>query len=419
MPKSCVKLNLGSFADGVNHPSFLTITEMNLTSTKVVVETAPRSLKDIGILIYTSGTSGKPKAVAIKNWQFILVSTCTDLDARYPERYLPLRTFSCLPLFHGTCFFTGFMYSIGCSGTFCLARKFSASGFSKALVESRATRTLYVGEVCRYLLKAPPSIYDKAHKCRVAVGNGLARDVWLKFMDRFGIEEVREFYRSTEGIAKFDNIGRGAVAAGKVGFQGPLYRMFNKQTVLVRYDPITQAPWRDPQTGLCKQAGFGEPGEAIGIVTNMDVYHAYLNNPAANEEKLISNVFKKGDLYQRMGDLLVNERSGWVHFADRTGDTYRWNGENVSAGEVREHISRIPGVVDVTVYGVKLHGYDGQAGAAAITLDPGHRTDEEGFATRLCGRLRKSGLTAYQMPRLIRFIERSVWEFIMFDKGRD
>jgi acyl-CoA synthetase (AMP-forming)/AMP-acid ligase II len=137
----------------------------------------------------------------------------------------------------------------------------------------------------------------------------------------------------------------------------------------------------------------------------MDFYHEYLNNKKANEEKLIANVFKKGDLYQRMGDLLVNEKSGWVSFRDRTGDTYRWNGENVSAGEVREHIARVPGVIDATVHAVKLDGYDGQAGAAAITLAAADRHQEEDFAHQLCRRLIKSGLTTYQMPRLIRFIE--------------
>jgi acyl-CoA synthetase (AMP-forming)/AMP-acid ligase II len=237
------------------------------------------------------------------------------------------------------------------------------------------------------------------------MGNGLAKDVWLKFMDRFGIEEIREFYRSTEGIAKFDNLSRGVAGAGKVGFQGPIYRFFNNHTMLVRYDPTTEAPWRDPKTGFCKLARVGEPGEAIGVVTNMDVYHAYLNNPKANEEKLIANVFKKGDLYQRMGDLLVNDKSGWVSFQDRTGDTYRWNSENVSAGEVREHVARLPGVLDVTVHAVKLEGYDGQAGAAAITLDQATRAQEQDFVQTLYPRLKKSGLTNFQFPRLIRFVE--------------
>ncbi len=58
---------------------------------------------------------------------------------------------------------------------------------------------------------------------------------------------------------------------------------------------------------------------------------------------------------------------------------YRWNGENVSAGEVREHIARTPGVTDVTIHAVKLDGYDGRAGAAAITLAPSAQRKEDTF----------------------------------------
>lgn len=354
-------LNVGSF-DSIptkvqgSTETLQSISKNDLSSTTVNLTAALRSLKDIAVLIYTSGTSGKPKAVSIKNFQFVLVSTPLPIDLENPKRYTPLRVFSCLPLFHATCLFTGVLYAAGQSGTFCLGRRFSASAFSRSLVESNATRMLYVGELCRYLLKAPPSPFDRAHNCRIASGNGLQKDVWTKFMDRFGISEIREFYRSTEGVAKFDNFGGGGASAGKVGFQGPIARYFNTHTYLVKYDQETGAPWRDPRTGFCVPARNGEPGEAIGRITSMDFYNDYLNNPKATEEKILANVFRKGDLFQRTGDLLVREPSGWIHFGDRTGDTYRWRGENVSAGEVREHVSRLPSVQDVVVHGVRLEG---------------------------------------------------------------
>jgi acyl-CoA synthetase (AMP-forming)/AMP-acid ligase II len=365
MAKLCLSLNVGSFPEGLGssgaqHPGrFIHVTQqdLNASSTEITCGSTPRALKDIGVLIYTSGTTGKPKACSVKNFQFVLVSTLVPLDADYPHKYPNIRIFSCLPLFHGTCLFTGLCYAMGSSGTFCLGRKFSASGFSRALVESKATRMLYVGELCRYLLKAPPSPYDRSHSCIVASGNGLQRDVWEKFIDRFGIEEIREFYRSTEGIAKFDNFGKGRLGAGKVGFEGPIAHYFNTHTYLIRYNPETEEPWRDPKTGFCARAKAGEPGEAVGRVNSMDFFSDYLNNPEATSKKLISNVFQKGDLFQRTGDLLVRQNTGWVHFLDRSGDTYRWQSENVSAGEVREHISHLPDVHDVTVYGMKLEGY--------------------------------------------------------------
>ncbi|RSL55957.1 hypothetical protein CEP53_006941 [Fusarium sp. AF-6] len=348
-----------------------------------------RLLKDIGALVYTSGTSGKPKAVAVKNFLLVLASTPTTVDVKNRKTYLPLRIYCCLPLFHATALLAGLYYITGVSGTLCLARKFSASRFSMQLVESRATRMLYVGELCR------------AHKCIVAHGNGLNREVWLKLKHRFGIPEIREVYRSTEGIAKFDNITRSEGAAGMVGFAGPVKRYAEEDVFLVKFDPTTEAPYRDPATGFCVHVSADKPGEAIGRVRSMAFYNEYYNNPEANKHKLISDVFEKGDLFQRTGDLLVRQKSGWIRFHDRSGDTFRWKGENVSVGEVRGHIAQLPNVQNCFAYGVKLEGYDGQAGAATITLaDP---SQEAEFVDHLYSRLRSGGLTAYQLPKLVRF----------------
>jgi acyl-CoA synthetase (AMP-forming)/AMP-acid ligase II len=316
---------------------------------------AKKSLGSIASLIFTSGTSGNPKAVSIKSFQYIIVSTPIPLDADQPRP--PLRIYSCLPLFHGTCLFTGLLYATSSSGTFCLARKFSASRFSEALVHSRADRFLYVGELCRYLIAAPPSPHDRAHACTIAWGNGLQRDVWSKLMARFAISEVREFYRSTEGVAKFDNFASGPAGVGMCGFAGgPVARTANDVTYIVRYDPDTEAPWRDPRTGFCVRARTGEPGEAIGRVKNPALYHDYLGDEAANAKKLLRDVFAVGDLFQRSGDLVLRGEDGWVRFVERAGDSYRWKGENVSAGEVKEHIAHLSGVGSVEVFGVILDG---------------------------------------------------------------
>jgi acyl-CoA synthetase (AMP-forming)/AMP-acid ligase II len=238
----------------------------------------------------------------------------------------------------------------------CVARKFSTSRFWHDVHASRATRLLYVGELCRYLVAAPPGPRDRGHAVVVAAGNGLRAEIWDRFKTRFGIPEIREFYRSTEGLAKFDNFGRAAAGAGKIGFVGPLYRASDPDTCLVRLDPTTALPYRTPATGFCVRAALGEPGEVIGRVKNPALLTRYLANDAATEEKLMADVFVKGDLWQKMGDLLVVEHDGWVRFHDRMGDTYRWKGENVSAGEVRDHVAKLTEVADAVVYGVKLPG---------------------------------------------------------------
>ena len=347
-------LSLSSF-EGVSPGSVELITPAELHQfSPSGLGAAKRSPSDLVALIYTSGTTGKPKACGVRNMLTLVTSNPLSVDVDNPSKYNPLRTYSPLPLFHGTAFFTGLCYSVGNASTLCLRRKFSASQFWKDVHESRATRILYIGELCRYLLATPASPYDRNHSCIVASGNGLRGDIWESFRERFGVPEIREFYRSTEGIARFDNFGDGAWGVGKIGFSGPIKRYLEDEVFIVKYDPDTEMPYRDPQTGFCVKASLGEEGEAIGRVKNREMLTEYLHNEDATEKKLLRDVFEKGDLFQRSGDLVVRDYSGWVKFQDRVGDTFRWKGENVSAGEVRDHICQISGVHDAVVYGVRL-----------------------------------------------------------------
>ncbi|KIW25107.1 uncharacterized protein PV07_10772 [Cladophialophora immunda] len=418
-----VRLNLGSF-----RPSPLStdnggiidfpFPDPSLSPASSLPPTPPKTLGSVAALIYTSGTTGKPKACSIKNGLICAVGCTSSSDAANPKKYLQgLRAYSCMPLFHGTTFFAGMCYSVGQSGCFCFARKFSARGFWKDVHESRATRILYVGELCRFLLATPPGQYDKNHNVIVAAGNGLQKDVWVAFQERFSVPEVREFYRSTEGLVKFDNVHRaGQPGAGKVGYLGPLRKkILEKDQFIIRFDYDTESPVRDPKTGFCVVCPKGEPGEAIARIHNLATYTNYHNNESATEQKFLRDVFEKGDLFQRSGDLLVQESDNWVRFVDRIGDTYRWMGENVSAGEVRAFISELPGVKDAVVVGKRLAKYDGQVGTALIVLDSainnnsnhekqeasGPLAGEKAFMTRLFQALRGKGVPRYAVPRLV------------------
>ncbi|KAK7892717.1 hypothetical protein LTR67_006954 [Exophiala xenobiotica] len=372
----------------------------------------PKTLASVAALIYTSGTTGKPKACSVKNALICVVSATTSADQRHPKKYLQgLRTYSCMPLFHGTTFFTGLCYSVAQSGCFCLARRFSARNFWKDCHESRATRILYVGELVRFILATPANgRYDRDHRVRVAAGNGLQKDVWVEFQKRFDVPEVREFYRSTEGLVRFDNIHkRGKPGAGRVGYMGVLRkRVFDKgQQYIIKFDYETEMPVRDRETGWCIVAARGEPGEAIARIRDLATYTDYHGNTEATEKKILRDVFEKGDVYQRSGDLLVQEPDNWVKFVDRIGDTYRWMGENVSAGEVRGFISELPGVKDVVVVGRRLDKYDGQAGTALIVLDTESEKlgsgvgGEKVFMAGLFKVLRAKGVPKYAVPRLV------------------
>lgn len=398
----CVSMNLGSFQSSRSTEGITLFAHIPINNTSEIVQT-PRAVTDVGALIYTSGTTGKPKACSVKNILICITSTPTAADLSNPSKYFPTRTYSCMPLFHGTTFLTGLCYSVGTSGTFCVARKFSASRFFKDISESRATRMLYVGELCRYLVASAPSKYDRKHNCIVATGNGLQRDIWTKFKKRFNVPEIREYYRSTEGLVKFDNLNKkwSMFGAGKVGYAGPIGRAYEGDIFIVKFDYDTEMPYRNPKTGFCIPARLGEPGEAIARVHSFDTYSEYLNNPTATEEKILRNVFAPGDVFQRSGDLIAHDWSGWIRFHDRIGETFRWKGENVSAGEVAAFIRALPRVHDVMVAGKQLKGYDGKAGVAAVTLESAAPEEEAAFIDGLYQSLKVKGVPSYALPRLV------------------
>lgn len=143
-----------------------------------------------------------------------------------------------------------------------------------------------------------------------------------------------------------------------VGFQGLIGRWIEDDTFLLKVDEAKQdGLYRDPKTGYCVEAKFGEPGEAVARIRTLQGYPAYFGDKKATEKKFARDVFKKGDLFQRSGDLLVRQNDGWVRFYERAGETFRWKGENVSAGEVKGFMLEVDGVVDVVVYGTRLEGY--------------------------------------------------------------
>ncbi|XP_023329888.1 long-chain fatty acid transport protein 4 [Eurytemora carolleeae] len=220
----------------------------------------------------------------------------------------------------------------------------------------------------RYLLNTPESEYESQHSVRLMFGNGLRPEIWQDFVNRFNIQDIAEFYGSTEGnsqVLNFDN---------KVGAVGFLPVLFSSILPLgtIKVDENGE-PVRDPVSGLCIRCKAGEAGEFVGIIQQnhpMREFVGYSDKESTNK-KILKDVWSKGDVCFRSGDILVSDQYGYLYFKDRRGDTYRWKGENVSTAEVEGIISRAVGLVDVVVYGVLVPGCEGRVGMAAIVEDLG------------------------------------------------
>jgi fatty-acyl-CoA synthase len=346
--------------------------------------------RDIALLIYTSGTTGLPKAAKITHMraQLYMRGFAGSTDGRASDRL-----YNTLPLYHAT----GGLCAMGSAllngGSVVLKRKFSASQFWDDVVEERCTTFVYIGELGRYLVNQPPSENERAHRLRLAFGNGLAADVWQQFIDRFNIPEVLEFYGATEGNVSMFNFNGPVGACGRL----PKYlrKRFNFRLAL--FDDETQAP-RRIGSGRCIEAPVGEIGECIGRI-GADVRSSYTGyaDKAASERKVLHDVFEKGDAWFRTGDLMRMDGDGWLYFVDRVGETFRWKGENVATSEVAACLQQVEGVLEAVVYGVKTGQEEGRAGMAALVVEPGFEI--AGLAAMV-----EANLPAYAQPMFVRIL---------------
>jgi fatty-acyl-CoA synthase len=303
------------------------------------------------------------------------------------------RLYDCLPMYHsvGGVAAVGSMLVAG--GAVIVRERFSPNRFWRDMAESGATIVQYIGELGRYLLNAPASHADTQHKVRIAVGNGLAADVWEPFRKRFRIPRILEFYAASEGAVSFTNCEEMPGALGRV----PTFLRDRFPVALVKVDLNTAEPVRDAN-GRCQTVGVGEPGEAIGKLGGGARFDGY-TDPKATEAKILHDVFVSGDRWYRTGDLLRQDAAGFYYFVDRLGDTFRWKGENVSTAEVAQVICACPGVRAAAVYGVRVPGADGKAGMAALMVEE-HAFDHAALHAHLVAKL-----PAYARPMFVRLCQ--------------
>lgn len=316
---------------------------------------------ELALYVYTSGTTGLPKAARLTHTRTQGMSRTFIGPCRITQRD---RVYITLPLYHGTGGICGVGIALNTGASIILRRKFSASQFWDDAADEGATSFAYIGELCRYLLNQPPHPKEQAHRLRTGFGNGLRPEIWEDFFKRFNIPHLAEFYGSTEGNVSFVNVD------GKVGAVGripPFLKSRFEHIKFVKFDIETEEPVRAPN-GLCIECEDDEPGEAIGLIGD-DVRQRFegYNDAEATKKKILRDVFEPGDMWFRTGDLMRKDAKGWVYFIDRIGDTFRWKGENVATNEVGEVLSQFSGIEHANVYGVPVPGTDGKAGMAAIT----------------------------------------------------
>jgi fatty-acyl-CoA synthase len=309
------------------------------------------------LLLFTSGTSGAPKAVicsqgrlhGVAQAMLGITQLCRD-DVTYVS----------MPLFHSNALFTGWMPSVAAGAAVALRRSFSASAFLTDVRRFGATYFNYVGKPLAYVLETPEQPDDRDNPLRLGFGNEASDADISRFEERFGCRLVDGYGQSETGasIVRVPNM-----PAGALGMAAPAVKVL------------------DPTTGEeCPAARFDEDGrlvnadEAIGEIVNTagTTFEGYWNNPEADAERMRRGAYWTGDLAYR-------DEAGFFYFAGRTADWIRVDGENFAAAPIERILMRYPGAVLAVVYGVP----DATAGdrvMAAIQLARGVQFDPDRFA---------------------------------------
>lgn len=313
--------------------------------------------KDPNLYIYTSGTTGLPKASVISHGRWIKGYSAFGLTAiRLHSNdilYVPL------PFFHATAMVVCWTSVIAGGAAIVIKNKFSITDFWKDINYYKATGFGYVGEICKYLLNAPPHALEKNNTLVKMIGNGLRPEIWTTFKERFGIEQVAEFYASSEGNIAFFNLFN---VDATMGFTVTKY-------AIVEYDTTNEKPIQD-KNGFYKKVDLKGTGLLLGEISKRYPFDGYTEK-VKSEKSILRNVFQKGDVWFNTGDLVRDIGYNHTQFVDRLGDTFRWKGENVSTTEVEGIINQFEGISESVVYGVEVPEHGGRAGMANLIFKEG------------------------------------------------
>ncbi len=310
---------------------------------------------DTFMMIFTSGTSGEPKAVQIMH--LVVVFAGISLTERFDLNASDVCYLS-MPLFHSNALLAGWSAAVG-AGAAMVPAAFSASGLLPDLRRYGVTYMNYVGKPLAYVLATPEQPDDRDNPLRIAMGNEASERDVADFSRRFDCT-VWDGFGASEGaiiITREDGCPPGSLGRGFPG--------------VAIYNPHTLAE--------CPVATFGDDGaltnadEAIGELVNTTgagMFAGYYNDPDATDARLRHGMYWSGDLAYRDAD-------GWIYFAGRSGDWLRVDGENMTTAPIERILQRLTPVNQVAVYAVPDEHAGDQVMAAIVLRDNADLTPEE------------------------------------------
>lgn len=336
------------------------------------------STADLFMLIFTSGTSGTPKAVRV-----------THEKVSGPGRILTERfgltaddvCYVSMPLFHSNAVMAGWGVALSSGASVALGVRFSASRFLDEVRSYGATYLNYVGKPLAYVMATPARPDDADNPLRIAFGNeGGERDI-AGFGARFGCVVVDAFGSTENAVIVSRDPGTPPSALGMLP---------DDVKVL---NPVTGEE--------CPPAELDEHGRVTNLeqatgelvnVTGTGQFAGYYNDEAATVERM------RGGMYWS-GDLAYCDEAGFAYYAGRTADWLRVDGENLAAAPAERILLRHPSVSEAAVYAVPDPATGDQLVAALVTTESLEPEEWQAFLAA------QDDLSPKAWPRWVRFVD--------------
>jgi len=285
---------------------------------------------DLWVLMFTSGSTGAPKAVRMTQGRAARAATSSTWSTSDDILYCAM------PLFHGNALNAIVLPALSSGATIALRERFSASQFMPDVRRYGATFFSTVGRALAYILATPPTPEDREHRVKFALAPEASTRDMRAFRERFGISCISGYGSSENAIIMVPAPGlpRHALGVPQEGLD------------VVVLDPDTgeeRARARFDADGKLLNAA-----DAIGELVGRNVvdrFEGYYNNPEAEEERTRNGWYWSGDLGYRDDDDVF-------YFAGRIGEWLRVDSENFATAPVERILERAPGVGGVAVYPV-------------------------------------------------------------------
>ena len=372
---------------GVAEQSFLRVDtaeylrRLEAPADQAFADVAPEDVapEDLLLLLFTSGTTGDPKAVCCTQGRLAAIA------GRASEIYGFQTDDVCycpMPLFHGNAIMALWAPALAVGASVALAGRFSASRFVTDVRRFGATRFTYVGKALAYVLATPERPDDGDTTLRQGFGTEASAPDRAIFERRFGCRLV-EGYGSSEGGTSINVTPD--TPPGSLGVPPP-----TDDVAVIDPDTLRE----------CDRARFDDggallnAGEAVGEIvsrTGGRGFEGYYKNPAGDAERIRHDWYWSGDLGYR-------DEAGYFYFAGRGGDWLRVDSENFAAAPIERVVERHPDVAAAAVYAVP-DPRSGDQVMAALELRPGATFDPDGFAAFLGA---QADLGTKWPPRLVR-----------------